>query len=66
MPDLLNAVIDGARTSEYSVNNLADIPSGPVAFDVDRLFSRRQTSSIETSENSVGVIGTVFDGGKHG
>jgi hypothetical protein len=58
--DLLNnAVKDGARTAEY---NLADIPSGPVAFDADRLFSRRQTSSTETSENSVGVTGTVLDG----
>ena len=33
---------------------------------MDRLFSRRQTSSTETSENSVGVTGTVLDGGKHG
>jgi hypothetical protein len=34
--DLLNnAVRDGARTSEHSFNNLAEIPSGPVAFDVD-------------------------------
>ena len=65
--DLLNnAVRDGARTSEHSFNNLAEIPSEPVAFDVDRLFSRRQTSSTETSENSVGVTGTVLDGGKHG
>jgi hypothetical protein len=65
--DLLNnAVRDVARTSDHSFNNLAEIPSGPVAFDVDRLFSRRQTSSTETSENSVGVTGTVLDGGKHG
>ena len=63
--DLLNnAVRDGARTSEHSFNNLADIPSRP---DVDRLFSRQQTSSTETSENSVGVTGTVvLVEGKHG
>ena len=65
--DLLNnAVGDGARTSEYSFNNLTDIPSGPEALDVDRLFSRRQTSLTETSENSVGVTGKVWDGRKHG
>ncbi len=51
---------DGARTSAHSFNNLAEIPSGPVAFTVDKLQSNVWISSKETFENS-GEEGVAFE-----
>jgi hypothetical protein len=49
---LLNSSVrDGAITSAHSFNNLADIPSGPVAFPVDNADNRLRTSSMETGVN---------------
>ena len=65
--DLLNSSVrDGAITSAHSFNNLADIPSGPVAFPVDNADNRLRTSSMETGVNSVELSNSVVGVGRHG
>ena len=63
--DLLNnSVRDGAITSAHSFSNLADIPSGPVAFHTDNADNRLRTSSMETGVNVIELPGTI-EGRKH-
>jgi hypothetical protein len=45
---LNNAVREGASTPEHSFKSLAEIPSGHLAFAVDRLDSNALTSSTVT------------------
>ena len=45
---LNNTVREGVSTPEHSFKSLAEIPSGPVAFAVDRLDSNALTSSTVT------------------
>ena len=45
---LNSAVREGASTPEHSFKSLAETPSGPVAFAVDRLDSNALTSSTVT------------------
>jgi hypothetical protein len=45
--DFLNSSVrDGAITSAHSFNNLTDIPSGPIAFPVDKADNRLRTSTL--------------------
>ena len=65
--DLLNSSVrDGAITSAHSFNNLADIPSGPVAFPIDNADNRLRTSSMETGVNSVELSNVVVGVGTRG
>lgn len=53
---------DGAKTSAHSFNNVADMPSGPVAFVVHKPDNRLHTSSTETTIESrqSGCVEGVF------
>ena len=58
--DLLNySARDGAITSAHSFSNLADIPSGTVAFHTDNADNRLRTSSMETGVNVIELPGII-------
>ena len=57
-----SSVKDGASSVAHSLNNVADIPSGPVALVVQRPDNKQQTSSAEIVIDSRPTASVLFAG----
>jgi hypothetical protein len=59
-----SSVKDGASSVAHSLNNVADIPSGPVALVVQIPHNKQQTSSTEIVKDSRPTASVLFTGGR--